>query len=148
MDVFEWSSRYATGYASVDEQYKRMVDAINALFEAIESGQGASVLIWTFMELSECLALAFTEESRFMRQTSYEALEEHERQHDKFRADMHRCEENSRTMDPNLCAIALAATLREWISDHVLIEDKKLFQHVHESMRPTASTMGANPTLQ
>ena len=43
METLEWSSRLATGIPEIDNQHKRIVDMVNQMREAMETGDTEAV---------------------------------------------------------------------------------------------------------
>jgi len=138
---FEWSSRYETGFETIDNQHKEIVGRINALFEAISSGKGSAVLGDTLTFLIAHIQEHFNEEERYMAEIKYVRREEHRRDHERLNTFLRGSTARAKVDNPNLCALALAAFLREWLLEHVLVEDRQLFENVRISKFPSKKSV-------
>ena len=64
--VFEWSARYDTGLAEVDDQHRRLVDIINHVDRLLRAESPISVLEPVLDELTEYARYHFDTEERLM----------------------------------------------------------------------------------
>jgi hemerythrin-like metal-binding protein len=127
MCMFEWSFVYEVGDPIIDAQHKRFVDLTNKVFEAMSSGKGATIVGPTLDALFAHTLEHFEEEQKFMDRYDYPEKEAHKAEHDRFTKRLAYCKEQAKTEDLKLATVRLAALLREWLIDHVLVEDKKLY---------------------
>lgn len=133
--VFEWSHRYSVDVRDVDEQHQHFMDIVNALYEAMDRGEGPQVLGKTLTALSEHAEAHFKLEQKYMRECRYPETDRHVAEHDEFRQIVDRLREKSQVEDPKMFTVRLAAFLRDWLVDHVQKEDKRLFEY-RASVRP------------
>lgn len=127
--VFEWGKRYSVGIADVDEQHQRFLDTANALYDAMASGKGPSVLAKTLEDLARYSDEHFALEQRYMHECRYPDAVRHAQAHADFRETLVALREKVKTEDPQYSTVRLAAFLRDWVVGHLQTEDKALFDY-------------------
>ena len=138
MPLFHWKRSYEIGVNEIDMQHRQLVGMINELFEAMKEGQGPTVVDEILDQLVDYVQLHFSTEERYMQTHYYPDLEEHERQHlDMTRHVVeliasHRAGKGVKTPD-------LMNFLRDWLVDHISVEDKKFGAFLKKRWTPLTS---------
>ena len=125
-----WNTSYNVGVDSVDKQHRHLVDLINALYGACLDEK--SVLDETFRnvmkELVEYVMIHFKDEEKIMESINYPGLAAHKQQHELFVKEVLaavNAYKSGRQFVPN----AFVRVLRDWLFNHILIDDKEWARH-------------------
>jgi hemerythrin-like metal-binding protein len=125
MDVFfPWISSFATGVEPVDSQHKKLVEMINTLFDAMNNRRGAEVVGNILDEMFAYAATHFATEEALFEKYEVADREEHKKEHDLFREQLDRFQENRRAGRIKL-TVEVAEFLKDWLKHHILQSDRK-----------------------
>jgi len=126
MQLIVWSETFSVGVKRLDADHQILIEMLNRLCEAWQSGKQAAVLEKLFDALMAYAATHFSREESILRALDYEAAAEHEAAHAKLKAAIvdfrRRAMENPYA--PGLTEEA-ALFLRSWLLDHILGEDRR-----------------------
>ena len=138
MPLFIWKKSYEIGVNEIDMQHRQLVGMINELFEAMKAGEGSTVVDEVLDKLVDYAQMHFSTEERYMQTHYYPDLEEHERLHlgltkhvVEFRAKQ-RAGKAIKTPD-------LMNFLRDWLVEHISVEDKKFGKFLKKRWTPLTS---------
>ena len=138
MDNFiTWNSSYEVGIYSVDAQHKHLVDLTNQLYRACTGEQYALANEFrsVMKELVDYVMFHFKDEERIMQEVNYPDFKEHKQKHEQFvkeilaSVDAYR---NGKQFVPN----SFVRFLRDWLFDHILIDDKAWAQYYFSTTKP------------
>ena len=120
---FVWTPQYAVSHAGMDQDHQDLFELINQLREALLANQGVAQMRHRLDALIERCRTHFAAEERLLQGCNYPKLALQEGQHREFIAKL----ESARNLDlANLPAMLDLLKLgREWLSDHILSEDKQ-----------------------
>ncbi|ARJ67420.1 hypothetical protein WV31_17990 [Magnetospirillum sp. ME-1] len=123
--MIEWSSRYETGIAEVDEDHRRLVDLINDL-DAMLDGSGDLGRVGMIIDaLVDYTDYHFTREERLMAASGYAEVDEHALSHAQFGQFLGELVGGCMLEPSRDSAVRVNDYLREWLLDHILVEDMK-----------------------
>lgn len=123
MDIIAWSSAYSVEHPIIDEQHKRLIEMVNALFAANTPEMVSQIL----QGLVEYTVYHFNAEENFMKEHNYPQAdyESHKKEHVDFIAEAKRAVESFKT-DDKIMKENLLVFLTKWLKNHILTQDKKL----------------------
>lgn len=121
----EWSDQLSVGVAVFDEEHKNLIRMINELHDSIAAGIDDSDLRRVADHLVEHAMMHFRHEEMYFCEAAYPAAEEHAALHENFKQRVFAYRERIGREDTVVLAAELMVFLRDWLADHVLIEDKK-----------------------
>lgn len=125
MAQFSWTDDLYTGSALIDGDHRKLIGLVNALFEAMESGQGNERMRQAMHDLIAYTAEHFGREEAEMADIQYVAVLAHKSEHTKLLRQLVELQElldaGGRINIP-----AVADFLSQWLRDHILTADKKL----------------------
>jgi hemerythrin-like metal-binding protein len=131
MAFLEWSEKMSVGDARIDGQHRTLVDLVNKLYEAMSGGKGDDVIGPTMTSLITYTKNHFAHEERFMQQIGYPQLEAHRQLHQNLTVKVQ--DMQSRIADgQRFSPVALAGFLKDWLTSHILSEDKKYTAFMHQ----------------
>jgi hemerythrin len=121
---FVWSDEYSVGIDEIDTQHKTLFKLINRLHKAILHKEGSKTCGGILDELVDYTRIHFTLEQTLMRIGNYPEYEAHCEMH---RALVEEVESLQKKIASGQVAISfeLLHFLRNWLTKHILGEDKK-----------------------
>jgi hemerythrin len=137
----QWSDKYTVGIPEIDEQHKTLFDLIDKIHCAIFEHKGTEVCVGVLDELIDYTRIHFALEQSLMHMGGYPEYEAHCTLH---RALVAEVESMQSKIHSGSAAISfeLLHFLRNWLSKHILGEDKKysefFAQHGHNSFHSWA----------
>ncbi len=125
MALITWSNMLSTGVIEQDAQHKRLIDIINKLNDAMQTGKGNEVMGKVLSELVNYTVMHFGYEEKMMAQHKYEDSPAHKTEHEKF---VQTAGELKKKFDSGNAVISVEIMnfLRDWLTGHIMKTDKKL----------------------
>lgn len=123
MALLSWSNKYSVGVKEVDDQHATFIGILNELHAAMMRGQAQSIAGPLLNKLQSYAREHFSTEERLMETAKYPGLAKHRQQHVELTskiAEYAACWEKN----DNTVFLPLLHFLRDWISGHLLEEDK------------------------
>lgn len=132
MRFMEWSDRFSIGVAIFDDEHKKLIAIINRLYEAISEGIAEDKLKHISDDLVEYTLMHFRHEEMYFDDWCYPEAKAHAALHARLREQVFNFrrqiqEENSREL-----GLGMMEFLRKWLSEHILVEDRKYGQFLYE----------------
>jgi hemerythrin len=131
--LFRLREGYEIGIESIDKEHKEMIDAFEELYNRMHKGLGHKYYDELLAFLDKYIDNHFVNEEKFQEEIDYPDLEEHKKLHEEFKETILAIEEkhkNKEVSDKDLIEINL--TIKEWLVEHILIEDRKIGEFVKE----------------
>lgn len=125
MGFMEWTKRYSVGVAIFDDEHKKLIAIINRLHEAIETGVDRAALQKTVDDLVEYTLMHFRHEEMYFDDWAYPHADEHCARHAELRQQVFGYRRRIQEQDAAALAEDLAVFLRDWLTQHILVEDRK-----------------------
>jgi len=121
----EWTDEISVGIQEIDEQHKQLVGLINRLYEAMILGEDKlNVAKEVLAELEKYTVIHFAVEECLFRIFDYPDYAEHCELHknlcNQVREINLKVQSGERLITPELLFF-----LRKWITNHIMVEDKK-----------------------
>ena len=127
MALLTWSSKYSVGVKALDQQHSAFMEILNQLHAAMMAGKANSIAGPLLKKLADQSRDHFAAEESLFEATKYPELARHRALHldgvkqiEDFTARFNRGD--------NTLYLPLLRSMRDWLSDHVLTEDKKYSQ--------------------
>jgi hemerythrin-like metal-binding protein len=131
MAILKWNEAYSVNVAVIDAQHKKLMELINQLYEAMKVGQGQSAVPQTLDELVKYTSQHFAAEERLMEIHGYPGLLRHRGQHLELLRQVEARRRELESGNGHL-AVDLMMFLNDWLSRHVLEEDKQYAPFLNE----------------
>jgi hemerythrin-like metal-binding protein len=125
MVFIEWSDQYNVGIEPIDQQHRRLVELINQLQDRVDKGVGRQRCLNTMNALTDYVLEHFADEEKLMSEIGFEELDRHQRAHQVFSAkvaDIALMWGQGQTIDCH----EILSFLKEWLLDHILVEDQRI----------------------
>ena len=129
MDYFPWKEEYSVGIPEMDSQHRNLVAIINRRYSDLIDKKAEGSLAEVFDELIGYAEAHFKAEESLMETYEYPRLAEHAALHGDFREKV--LEYKSRLGGSDrVTSLQVAYFLKDWLSGHILREDKDYGLHV------------------
>lgn len=79
-----WSESLATGVEAIDKQHKDIIEKMNSLFKAGQSGKGSEELFSTLIFIRDYVEKHFADEEKLQVQSKYPNYNQHRQAHIEF----------------------------------------------------------------
>jgi hemerythrin-like metal-binding protein len=120
----EWSDALSVGVAAVDEDHKKLVSLVNALFSACFVGVGDEAVSAVLKELIDYTQYHFAREEAFLRSHGSPALEPHAEEHRKLTEQVLAISRQG----ASALSDEVLQFLRDWLTHHILETDMASFR--------------------
>ena len=130
--LIQWTDKFATGNALVDQQHQALFAAINQFQDALDAGAGATQVDAILEFLDRYVGEHFTTEEFLMLRSDFPDITLHKVEHERLmlRVTFIR---DLRRQDPALApAEGLARFLGDWLQNHIMHWDMALFEHLRQ----------------
>lgn len=128
VDIFPWSSTFATGIEVIDAQHQTLVDLLNKLARHMASGADQLTIYAVFDALTDYALHHFqTEESIWRQHLGPDAVTlAHEASHHDFVTEVVRMRELTRSSDDGETVDRVLSFLTRWLAFHILEDDARM----------------------
>ncbi len=125
MSLIQWEERLSVNVKDIDEQHKKLVYLVNLLHSSMKSGKGKDVLGKILNDLLDYTAYHFKTEENYIQKNNYPAELIHKKEHEALVA---KATDIKKRFDKGeaVITIELMGFLKDWLSSHILVSDKKL----------------------
>ena len=127
MALINWSNMLSTGFAEQDKQHKKLIDLINQLNDAMQSGHSVAIMGNVLTELVDYTVLHFGYEEKLMSLHNYEDTLAHKAEHAKFVQTANDFKSKFECGNA-LITVEIMNFLRDWLVNHIMKTDIKLGQ--------------------
>ena len=131
-----WTSEHSVGNAEVDRQHLHIVDLVNSLTIAKDSGHGAGTTDLILTHLQRYIQAHFVAEERLMELVGYPELDAHRKQHIVCTLELQRLLEAVESSE--ISAVDCAPRLRQWLHEHLLGTDQHYVRWLNENPKRVA----------
>ncbi|MCP4298027.1 MAG: hemerythrin family protein [Proteobacteria bacterium] len=119
-----WDDRYSVGISTLDKQHKILFGIINQLSGILEGEESRIKVVEIIVSLRNYAYIHFRDEEKEMEKLGYIGLNKHQSLHNMFISTVQRFENGLRNSDEINLELGLKL-LTDWLTEHILIEDKK-----------------------
>jgi|WetSurMetagenome_2_1015567.scaffolds.fasta_scaffold1184200_1 hemerythrin len=125
MTFMEWNKGYSVGVAIFDDEHKKLIAIINQLHAAITESVDKLALQRISDSLVEYTLMHFRHEEMYFDDWAYPDAAEHVAIHAKLRRQVFDYRKQIMEKDSAELAEELAVFLRDWLTQHIQVEDRK-----------------------
>jgi hemerythrin-like metal-binding protein len=147
MRYIQWDSIFSVGIEELDNQYRKIIDMINALYAAAQAKDRRMMKDVVIARLKHCFGENMATEEQYMLIYHYPDISHHRGEHADFIKNVLEFQETCG--DAPVSALATVDFRKEWLIRHVINADRKLgaFLKEHMADRPAAAIPGAVPAI-
>lgn len=126
MSLIKWNDEtFSVQNATIDSQHKQLIDMINELNDAMTSRNGFEITSQILEKTLDYTYYHFQNEADLMEKFSYPEKEGHLAQHQAFKIKVATFRRRDQAHD-GIVPRELLIYLRDWLTNHILLTDKKL----------------------
>lgn len=125
-----WDLQYAIGNPTIDGQHRELLERIQRLMAASSSGGGSKPFQEALQFLVKYVEEHFRDEEGIMGKANYPGLAVHLEQHAGFRKQVEEWTRDPGKLENPENQQAFVSFVLDWLIKHILIEDKKVGQHL------------------
>lgn len=124
MALFVWDDKYSVGIREIDGQHKVLIDMLNQLYDAMQSGKSNEILMGIILKLVNYTKTHFSTEEKYFDRFGYPETLSHKKEHEKFTQKVLTFKSD---FDSGKVALTVAITsfLKDWLASHIQGLDKK-----------------------
>lgn len=138
MSLMAWKEEYSVGLKDIDKQHMKLIEMVNEVHEAMAVGKSKEVLDQVFKELVDYTRTHFTYEENFLAKIGYPGANAHKGMHAELVGKVFSYKQRIDKGELGV-SIDIMKFLRNWLNDHILIEDKKYGRFYSEKNMKAAS---------
>jgi hemerythrin len=131
MEYYLWNAKLATGQELIDEQHKKLFDAVNVLLRLSKNGKADDEFKQSLDFLNSYTIKHFFDEEQLQKKYNYPDYTNHKRYHEDFKASIRLLSHQmiltgiTPELVDNLCK-----TVGDWLVNHIQREDFRLVAHI------------------
>ncbi|BHH85938.1 bacteriohemerythrin [Desulforhopalus sp. 52FAK] len=133
MAVIKWRDSYSTGIEVVDDEHKKLVDLIEAMYTSIRDKEPKETVERVLTEIVEYTQTHFNNEEALMEEKEYPDLETHKAEHQNLIEEVGEYKDRLLNDFPD-GRQELYRFLREWLINHIMESDKAFGAYVSEQV--------------
>ena len=139
MSRIEWEDSYSVNHTEIDAQHKKWFEMYNDMHKSFGKGgtkEYTAIAVETLKKMHDYCRHQFEFEEDYMRKVNYPDIVKHRRAHKDFDTLIY---EYNRDIHEGRLVLntTIISAIRNWILDHILVEDKKYRQFVSRKREPT-----------
>ena len=122
--LIRWKEDFNLNIKIIDQQHRKLVDMINVLYNSVIDKEDHKVIEQTLQDVMEYAFVHLRQEERYFEQCNYTYAPEHIACHQSF---VQKAEEfhEAYLINRSLLTQDVLEFLRDWLTKHILQEDKK-----------------------
>ncbi|MBF0228980.1 MAG: hemerythrin family protein [Desulfamplus sp.] len=127
MPKITWSELLSVGNEEIDNQHKRWIEIFNTSYDKMmcdDYSLLSNIGIDALKQMMEYAQMHFEFEEKYMQQINYPALVEHKFQHDLFKVQLHKINQNFENGISKLNS-EIMKMIENWLIGHIQTEDQK-----------------------
>ncbi len=123
MALIYWMPQFNTNIEIIDQQHRLLVDLINELSDAHESGKDRQVLLKLLGKIGMFASSHFAREEHYFEVHGYPDMDDHLQEHDYFEDMLFQFEDEFKAGKQDLSSTVLTF-LSDWLVSHINGSDK------------------------
>lgn len=135
--LLPWTEKLNIGVPEIDSEHKYLITLVNGLHDKYCEGTFEADLAGAFLHLTNYTSRHFRNEEALMKVAGYPALKQHAREHELLSDQLSDLTEAFVSGNKNLSEDTMLF-LRDWLLDHVMVQDMKIGTFVESHELPTS----------
>jgi hemerythrin-like metal-binding protein len=131
-DFFLWKPAYSVDIVEIDNQHKKIIEMLNELYSAFINKEQNQHIEKIIQQLEEYTIYHFGTEEKYFFLYDYKHRREHLSEHESFKSKIKYFREEFERNN-SMQTFTLIKFLKEWLNNHILVEDKKYSQCFKEN---------------
>ena len=135
MAQFSWSNDLITGNDLIDNDHRKLITMVNALFDSMAKGQANDIMSKVLNNLIIYTKEHFGREEAEMKRINYSASISHQAEHAKLIKQVLELKEKLDSGD-KINAVSVSGFLSDWLRNHILAVDMRLAAALKKHAQP------------
>ncbi len=131
--MIRWTSEFIIGIPEIDLEHQFLFEALNDFYNGLRSNEPTKSITKLIDKLVYYARMHFSHEEELMRMSGFPQLHEHMLEHMEFLEIINRYHDNIQKNKP-VASLEITAFIKDWINNHILIEDKKIKPYYDSSL--------------
>lgn len=131
---YEITKDLETGNALIDSEHRELFKAVNELMDACAQGKGRNQLEPMLEYLLSYVNKHFGDEEKLQIQYSYPGYAPHRQFHEAYKRELSRAAQEIKNNGASIAALGELNKMIGKLVTHIRIDDKKIAQHVKNSL--------------
>jgi hemerythrin-like metal-binding domain len=124
MALMAWSEAYGVGHAMLDADHRILINLVNQLHDAMETGQSRAVVGTVINVLAEYTEHHFRREEAILTAAGFPLLEQHKAEHSNLEARVRDIRDRWSGGERQVLDQEVLDFIKKWLTDHILGADK------------------------
>ena len=125
--MLKWCVDFEIGIEEIDNEHRKIIEQFEKLYSLMREGQGHEYYGELLVFLNAYIDEHFAHEEALQEKVDYPNFQMHKRIHDDFKIKINQLMDAHDPNDvKNKDLIELNLFIKDWLTNHILIEDKKL----------------------
>lgn len=125
MVLFAWDdAKYSVGVREIDGQHKVLVDMLNELYDAMNTGKSNEIIGKIILKLVNYTKTHFATEERYFEKFAYPDTPAHKKEHEKFTEKVIAFK-NDFDSGRTSMTVSVTSFLKDWLASHIQGIDRK-----------------------
>jgi hemerythrin-like metal-binding domain len=133
MSRYEFTKNLETGNATIDNEHRELIQAVNKLLEACSAGKGRASMDETIKFLNSYVNQHFSHEEQLQKQRSYPGFTAHRAFHEKYKQTLKEITSQISISGPTIEELGKLNKHISLLMSHIRTEDKKLGAFLSQS---------------
>ena len=118
-----WNESYRVGNALLDSDHRILIDLLDQLHDAMETGQSRDVIGSVISVLAEYVEHHFRREEAIMAEVGFPDLDVHSQQHRDLERRVIEVRDRYRAGERGALGQEVVELLKNWLTEHILVAD-------------------------
>ena len=127
-ELIKWIEAYSVGIEIIDNQHKELIRLINKLYNLYLNKETDNVFE-IISALQDYTNYHFKTEEKLFKEKNYPKAAEHIKIHNEFITEVNKLAEEYKN-NSNVLSIKAMTLLQRWLTNHILVEDKKYIKYL------------------
>jgi len=127
-ELIIWNDAYSVGIELIDNQHKELIKLINKLYRLYLNRETENIFE-IISALKDYTHYHFGTEEKLFKERNYPKADEHIKIHNEFITEVNKLAEEYKN-NPNVLSIKAMTLLQRWLTNHILVEDKKYIRYL------------------
>ena len=135
ISLLSWNKTFETGISEIDQQHQQWIAIFNEFLSAIKDNSETTILESTLAKFMEYSRIHFSTEEKYMQRVKYPSYALHRKIHESFVVKTRYYAGLLSKHKKDDLAQEIWNFIKDWMVNHILIEDKKIKVFIEERQR-------------
>jgi hemerythrin len=118
-----WKESYRVGHPMLDSDHGILIDLLDQLSDAMETGQSLDVIDNVIFVLAEYVQHHFQREEAIMAASGFPELDRHREQHRALEKKVNAIRDRYRAGERSILNQEVVDLLKKWLTEHIMVSD-------------------------